>query len=54
LRRRNIDREKVGVIGLSMGGRVAAILSSKDRRVKFVILYSPALGPIKKHISFTD
>lgn len=47
LRRRNVDRDRVGVIGLSMGGRVAAILASKDRRVKFAILYSPALGPLR-------
>ncbi|MEM2342299.1 MAG: alpha/beta fold hydrolase [Candidatus Bathyarchaeia archaeon] len=47
LRRRNTDRERVGVIGLSMGGRVAAILASKDERIKFAILYSPALGPLR-------
>jgi esterase/lipase len=37
----------VGVIGLSMGGRVAAILASKDNRVKFAVLYSAALTPLK-------
>lgn len=42
-----VDKEKIGVIGLSLGGRVAAILSSKDERVKFVVLYSPALGPLR-------
>lgn len=47
LRQRNVDGSKVGVIGLSMGGRVAAILASKDRRVKFAVLYSPALGPLR-------
>ena len=43
-----VDKEKIGVIGLSLGGRVAAILASEDRRVKFVILYSPALGPLRE------
>jgi len=53
LRRRNIDRDRVGVIGLSMGGRVAAILASKDKRVKFAVLYSPALGPLRdRSLSF--
>ena len=42
-----VDPGKIGVIGLSMGGRVAAILASKDKRVKFVILYSAALAPLK-------
>ena len=44
----NVDEERVGILGLSMGGRVAAILASKDRRLKFAILYSPALGPLKE------
>lgn len=48
IEQKNIDGERVGVLGLSMGGRVAAILSSKDERIKFAILYSPALGPLKK------
>jgi dipeptidyl aminopeptidase/acylaminoacyl peptidase len=48
LRQRKVDKEKVGVIGLSMGGRVAAILASKDERIKFVVLYSAALGPLRK------
>jgi len=43
-----VDQKKIGVIGLSVGGRVAAILASKDRRVKFVILYSAALTPLKE------
>lgn len=41
-----VNREAVGILGLSMGGRVAAILASRDRRVKFVILYSAALSPL--------
>jgi dipeptidyl aminopeptidase/acylaminoacyl peptidase len=41
-----VNREAVGVLGLSMGGRVAAVLASKDPRVKFVILYSAALTPL--------
>jgi len=48
IEQRNVDKERVGVLGLSMGGRVAAILASKDERVKFAILYSPALGPLKE------
>ena len=42
-----VDKEAMGVLGLSMGGRVAAILASRDRRVKFLILYSAALGPLR-------
>ncbi len=42
-----VNDKTVGVIGLSMGGRVAAILASKDNRVKFVALYSAALAPLK-------
>jgi len=48
MEQRNVDGDRVGVLGLSMGGRVAAILASKDRKVKFAILYSPALGPLKE------
>ncbi len=48
IRHRCVDGERVGVIGLSMGGRVAAILTSLDRRVKFAVLYSPALGPLRE------
>ena len=44
----SVDKEKTGVIGLSMGGRVAAILASRDRRVKFAVLYSAALGPLRE------
>ena len=43
-----VDDKIIGVIGLSMGGRVAAILASKDNRVKFVVLYSAALAPSKQ------
>jgi len=47
-RQKSINRARIGVIGLSMGGRVASILASKDKRVKFVVLYSAALSPLKK------
>jgi hypothetical protein len=43
-----VDPKRIGILGLSMGGRVASILASKDRRVKFVILYSAALTPLKE------
>ena len=43
-----VDKERIGVIGLSLGGRVAAILASDDERLKFAILYSPALGPLRE------
>ncbi len=43
-----VDREKIGVIGLSLGGRVASILASEDKRVGFVVLLSPALGPLRE------
>ncbi len=48
LEQENVDRERVGIIGLSMGGRVAAILASKDERIKFVILYSALLRSLSK------
>jgi dipeptidyl aminopeptidase/acylaminoacyl peptidase len=47
-RQRWVDKEKIGVLGLSVGGRVAAILASKDGRVRFAVLYSAALGPLRK------
>jgi len=47
IRQRSVDRRRVGIIGLSMGGRVATILASKDERVKFAILYSAALDPLR-------
>jgi len=43
-----VDPEKIGLLGLSMGGRVAVILASKDKRVKFVVLYSAALAPLRE------
>ena len=43
-----IDKERTGVIGLSLGGRVATILASEDERVKSVVLLSPALGPLRE------
>ena len=43
-----VDDKLIGVIGLSMGGRVASILASKDSRVRFVVLYSAALAPLKQ------
>lgn len=48
MEQRWVDKEKIGVIGLSMGGRVAAVIASKDKRVKFVILYSASLGPLRE------
>ncbi len=45
-----IDKNRIGVIGLSLGGRVATILASKDERIKFIILLSPALGPSKERV----
>jgi len=42
------DPERMGVIGLSMGGRVAAIIASRDKRIKFIVLYSAALIPLRK------
>jgi len=47
-KQRMVDKERVGVLGLSMGGRVATILASRDSRVKFVILYSAALSPLRR------
>ncbi|UCD72892.1 MAG: alpha/beta fold hydrolase [Candidatus Bathyarchaeota archaeon] len=40
MEQRWVNRKAVGILGLSMGGRVAAVLSSRDHRVKFVILCS--------------
>lgn len=44
----SVDRDRIGVIGLSMGGRVAAILASRDHRVRFAVLYSAALGSLRQ------
>jgi len=46
-----VDKERIGVVGLSLGGRVASILASEDKRVKFAILLSPALGPLREKFS---
>jgi alpha/beta superfamily hydrolase len=43
-----VDEKTVGVIGLSMGGRVAAVLASKDSRVKFAALRS--VGSVKAKV----
>jgi alpha/beta superfamily hydrolase len=43
-----VDSRIIGIIGLSMGGRVAATLASRDSRVKFAVLYSAALAPLKQ------
>jgi len=43
-----VDKERIGVIGLSLGGRVATILASHDERLKYVVLLSPALGPLRE------
>lgn len=43
-----VDKERIGVIGLSMGGRVAAIVTSQDKRVRYVVLYSAALSGLKE------
>lgn len=50
MRQRYVDRSRVGVLGLSMGGRVAAILASMDRRIRFVVLYAPALGSLRERM----
>jgi len=47
-KQRMVNKQKIGVIGLSMGGRVAAILTSKDKRVKFAVLYAAALSPLRE------
>jgi len=43
-----VDKDRIGVIGLSMGGRVAALLASRDSRIKFAVLYSAALSPLRQ------
>lgn len=43
-----VDKERIGVIGLSMGGRVATIVASQDKRVRYVVLYSAALSGLKE------
>jgi len=47
-KQREVDKDRIGVIGLSMGGRVAAVLASKDSRTKFAVLYSAALSPLRQ------
>jgi len=47
-KQRMVDKLRTGVIGLSMGGRVAAILASRDKRVRFAILYAATLSPLRE------
>ena len=49
MKQKTVDKSMVGVLGLSLGGRVASILATEDKRVRFVVLYSPALGALRKH-----
>lgn len=52
MRYRYLDRSRIGVLGLSMSGGVAAILASMDARIRSAILYSPALGPLRGMLSW--
>ena len=37
----NIDTERIGILGLSMGGCVAACVSGQDPRVKSTVMWAP-------------
>ena len=43
---RGIDNEKLGVLGLSQGGLVAASVAGRDSRVKVAILWSAVSDPV--------
>ncbi|MFB3896277.1 MAG: alpha/beta hydrolase family protein [bacterium] len=40
-----VDRTRVGVFGLSLGGCIAAIVSGRDARVKSTVLWAPVGKP---------
>ena len=48
-----VDEERVGVIGLSLGGLVAACLAGRDERVKALVLWS-AVADLKGVFSQRD
>jgi len=41
-----VDTEKIGVIGLSQGGLVAACLGARDKRIGSIALWSPVAIPV--------
>ncbi|MEW6142276.1 MAG: alpha/beta fold hydrolase [Chloroflexota bacterium] len=43
--RNEIDSRRLGVVGYSFGGMVAARLASREKRIKTLALVSPALSP---------
>jgi len=43
-----VDKNRIGILGLSMGGRVAACVTASDPRVKYAVLYSAALTPLEE------
>ncbi|MCX7919269.1 MAG: prolyl oligopeptidase family serine peptidase [bacterium] len=40
-----VDRTRIGVFGLSLGGCIAAIVSGRDSRVKSTVLWAPVAKP---------
>lgn len=40
-----VDRTRLGVFGLSLGGCIAAIVSGRDSRVKSTVLWAPVAKP---------
>lgn len=46
-----VDAERIGILGLSMGGCVAAFVSGQDARVKSTVLWAPLSDdpPDRKH-----
>ncbi len=44
---RRIDSRRLGVVGLSLGGMIAALLAGKERSIKSVVLWSAPARPDK-------
>ena len=40
-----VDRTRIGIFGLSLGGCIAAIVSGRDARVKSTVLWAPVAKP---------
>jgi len=43
--KQQVDTDSIGLTGFSQGGLVAAVTASKDKRVDFVVLWSPVTHP---------